>query len=115
MIFVIEIVFVLWKFELVNLFDELLNDDEIWFCEGGIKSCVVFVMFMDVLVINVVCGVILDEFFIIFIFCFCLSFICVCGLINVYKIGLNILDNIVIMMEIMWVVRVFLLDLNKGI
>lgn len=58
-------------------------------------------MFMDVLVINVVCGVILDEFFIIFIFCFCLSFICVCGLINVYKIGLNILDNIVIMMEIM--------------
>lgn len=114
MIFVIEIVFVLWKFELVNLFDELLNDDEIWFCEGGIKS-VVFVMFMDVLVINVVCGVILDEFFIIFIFCFCLSFICVCGLINVYKIGLNILDNIVIMMEIMWVVRVFLLDLNIGI
>lgn len=114
MIFVIEIVFVLWKFEFVNLFDELLNDDEIWFCEGGIKS-VVFVMFMDVLVINVVCGVILDEFFIIFIFCFCLSFICVCGLINVYKIGLNILDNIVIMMEIMWVVRVFLLDLNIGI
>lgn len=114
MIFVIEIVFVLWKLELVNLFDELLNDDEIWFCEGGIKS-VVFVMFMDVLVINVVCGVILDEFFIIFIFCFCLSFICVCGLINVYKIGLNILDNIVIMMEIMWVVRVFLLDLNIGI
>lgn len=100
MIFATEIASVLWKSELVNLSDEPLNDDEIRSCEGGTKSCVALAMFMDVLVTNVVCGAILDEFLITFTSRFRLSFICVCGLTNVYKIGLNILDNIAIMMEI---------------